>query len=212
MITASASPAELAAHGSSELDPHLGRPRPPETCIEWLGIAVARQPELAQRARTSDEINRRQARWAHLHAPLLSALTDAIAGADENGAIRVTLLTGTADSFTSGNDLNNFLAGNSSNDNPVERGSCTARVCRHRLDIATMAPARPALWLDHAAVQTSTVQRDDAPSHVGVAVGPFQGGENVRANRTIGILDRDRTLQDGLKGLPDIKPLGLAAN
>ena len=81
MITASASPAELAAHGSSELDPHLGRPRPPETCIEWLGIAVARQPELAQRARTSDEINRRQARWAHLHAPLLSALTDAIAGA-----------------------------------------------------------------------------------------------------------------------------------
>ena len=81
MITASASLAELAAHGSRELAPYLGRPRPPETCIEWLGIAVARLPDLAQRARTSDEINRFQARWAHLHAPLLSALTDAIAGA-----------------------------------------------------------------------------------------------------------------------------------
>jgi hypothetical protein len=81
VITASASLAELAAHGSRELDTYLGRPRPPETCLEWLGIAVARQPDLAQHARTSDQINRRQARWAHLHAPLLSALTDAIAGA-----------------------------------------------------------------------------------------------------------------------------------
>ncbi len=32
------------------------------------------------------------------------------------------------------------------------------------------------------------------------------------ADRTIGIPDRDRTLQDGLEGLPDIKTLGLAAN
>src|ERR1700738_443624 len=34
----------------------------------------------------------------------------------------------------------------------------------------------------------------------------------MRANRTIGIRDRDRTFKDGLKGLPDIKPLGLAAD
>src|SRR5205823_14670417 len=34
----------------------------------------------------------------------------------------------------------------------------------------------------------------------------------MRADRTIRILDRDRTLEDGLKGLPDIKPLGLAAD
>jgi hypothetical protein len=80
VITASASLAELAAHGSRELAPYLGRARPPETCLEWLGIAVAREPELGQRARTSDQINRRQTRSAHLHAPLLSALTDTIAG------------------------------------------------------------------------------------------------------------------------------------
>ena len=34
----------------------------------------------------------------------------------------------------------------------------------------------------------------------------------MRAHRTIGIQDRDRTLQDGLKGPPDIKALGLAAD
>ncbi|MEA2430597.1 MAG: hypothetical protein QOF65_980 [Thermoleophilaceae bacterium] len=81
MITASASLAELAAHGSRELAPYLGRPRPPETCLEWLGIAVAREPDLGQRARTSDQINRRQTHSAHLHDALLRALTETIAGA-----------------------------------------------------------------------------------------------------------------------------------
>jgi hypothetical protein len=80
VITASASLAELATHGSHELAPYLGRTRPPETCVEWLGIAVAREPDLAQRARTSDQINRRQTRSAHLHDPLIGALTDTIAG------------------------------------------------------------------------------------------------------------------------------------
>jgi hypothetical protein len=80
VITASASLAELAAHGSLELTPYLGRPRPPESCVEWLGIAVAREPDLAQRARTNDQINRRQMQSAHLHEPLLVALTDTIAG------------------------------------------------------------------------------------------------------------------------------------
>jgi hypothetical protein len=80
VITASASLAELAAHGSHELDPYLGRERPPETCLEWLGIAVAREPDLAQRARTSDQINRGRTRSAHLHDPLRAALTDTIAG------------------------------------------------------------------------------------------------------------------------------------
>ena len=44
------------------------------------------------------------------------------------------------------------------NDNPVERGLCTAGVRRCRLDVATTARARPALWLDHAAMRTSAVQ------------------------------------------------------
>ena len=81
MITASASLADLAAHGSRELAPYLGRPRPPETCLEWLGIAVARQTDLAQRARTGDQINRRQTQSAHLHQELLGELLDAIAAA-----------------------------------------------------------------------------------------------------------------------------------
>jgi hypothetical protein len=41
---------------------------------------VAREPDLAQRARTSDQINHRQTRSAHLYEPLLVALTDTIAG------------------------------------------------------------------------------------------------------------------------------------
>lgn len=81
MITASASLADLAAHGSTELTPYLGRPRPPETCLEWLGIAVSRQTDLAQRARTADQINRRQTHAAHLHEQLFTALIDAIATA-----------------------------------------------------------------------------------------------------------------------------------
>jgi hypothetical protein len=42
---------------------------------------VARLPDLAALARTGDEINRRQTFAAHLHGPLLNALTDGIAGA-----------------------------------------------------------------------------------------------------------------------------------
>src|SRR5260370_40739550 len=36
------------------------------------------------------------------------------------------------------------------NDNPVERALCTAGVRRHRLDGATLAPPRAALWLRYA--------------------------------------------------------------
>src|SRR4051812_506903 len=79
VITSSASLADLAAHGSSELAPYLGRPRPPETALEWLGIAAARQTDVAQRAPTADQINRRQAHAAHLHYQLFTALIDAIA-------------------------------------------------------------------------------------------------------------------------------------
>jgi hypothetical protein len=78
--------ADLAAHGSNELQPYLGRPRPPHSALEWLGIAVARLPDLAARARVSDQINPRKTRAAHLHEPLLDALTDAIAGAAALGA------------------------------------------------------------------------------------------------------------------------------
>jgi hypothetical protein len=81
VITASASLADLAAHGSRELGPYLGRQRPPQAAIEWLGIAVARLPDLAARARVSDQINPRKTSAAHLREQLLDALTEAIGGA-----------------------------------------------------------------------------------------------------------------------------------
>jgi hypothetical protein len=86
VITDPASLADLAARGAAELSPYLGRPRPPESALEWLGIAVARLPELAARARMSDQINRRQTRAAHLHEPLVDALGEGIAGATALGA------------------------------------------------------------------------------------------------------------------------------
>jgi hypothetical protein len=81
VITVSASLADLADHGARELSPYLGRPRPPETTVEWLGIAVGKLPDLAARARTGDEIRNRPRRPKHLHAPLVDALTDSIASA-----------------------------------------------------------------------------------------------------------------------------------
>jgi hypothetical protein len=86
VITAAASLADLASHGENELQPYLGRPRPPQSALEWLGIAVARLPDLGARARMSDQINPRKVRVAHLHEPLVDALTDAIASAAALGA------------------------------------------------------------------------------------------------------------------------------
>src|SRR6516162_5473231 len=58
----------------------------------------------------------------------------------------------------------------------------------------------------------SAIQRDYAPSHIDVTAYTLDGGKDMCADRTMGIPDRDRALQDGLKGLPDVKALGLAAN
>src|SRR3954466_10475547 len=86
VMTSSASMADLAAHGSNELQPYLGRPRPPQSALEWLGVAVARPPAPPARARVSDQITPRKTQVAHLHEPLLEALTDSIAGAAALGA------------------------------------------------------------------------------------------------------------------------------
>ena len=40
---------------------------------------------------------------------MYQTMADAILGADKDGAIRAILLTGTADCFTSGNDLMDFM-------------------------------------------------------------------------------------------------------
>lgn len=83
MHTASVTLSELAQHGAGELAPYLGRQRPPESAVEWLGIAVGKVPDLAARARTADEVNWRPgaAAGSTVYGPLLDALTDAIAGA-----------------------------------------------------------------------------------------------------------------------------------
>jgi enoyl-CoA hydratase/carnithine racemase len=53
---------------------------------------------------------------------MYAAMADAIVGADANSMVRVSILTGTADSFTSGNDLNDFLAGGATEgESPVQR-------------------------------------------------------------------------------------------
>ncbi|MEA2457558.1 MAG: hypothetical protein QOC95_530 [Thermoleophilaceae bacterium] len=90
MTTASVSLAELARHGARELAPYIGRQRPPDTTLEWLGIAVGKLPDLAARARTADEVNWRRPGGMQAHAPLLDALTDAIAGAVAMGSTALT--------------------------------------------------------------------------------------------------------------------------
>src|SRR5215831_626490 len=95
---------------------------------------------------------------------------------------------------------------------PVERRFPVAWVGYHRFDALTAVCMRRAVPLVRASICMSAIQRDHAPSRVDVIAGAVDGGENLRADRTIGILDRDRALQDGLEALPDIKTLGLAAN
>src|SRR5262249_34975425 len=61
-----------------------------------------------------------------------------------------------------------------------------------------------------ASVGTSANQRHQAPSYD--RADAFGCGEDMRADGTIGILNGDRDLHCGLKGLADIKALALAAD
>src|SRR5262249_21176842 len=76
------------------------------------------------------------------------------------------------------------------NSDPVKGCFGAARVGRHRLDARTAASARGALRLFCASICMSTIQRDHAPSDVGVAAGALDGGEDMRADRAISIPDR----------------------
>src|SRR6266550_1080000 len=96
------------------------------------------------------------------------------------------------------------------NHNAVECGFRVARFLRCRL--ALRASARPRTSVHHVAVRTPAFQGDDAPSHPGLAIGPLRGRKDMRADRTFGLLDRDRDLQDRLKRAADIKVLSLAAD
>src|SRR6266403_3523522 len=96
------------------------------------------------------------------------------------------------------------------NHNAVECGLRVARLLHCRL--AIRASARPRTSVHHVAVRTPAFQGDDAPSHPGLAIGPLPGRKDMRADRTFGLLDRDRDLRDRLKRAADIKVLGLAAD
>jgi enoyl-CoA hydratase/carnithine racemase len=57
-----------------------------------------------------------------LTSDMYAAMADAVVGADEDPAVRVLVITGSADAFTSGNDLNDFLNNPpSGDDSPVWR-------------------------------------------------------------------------------------------
>src|SRR5258708_10133669 len=73
-------------------------------------------------------------------------------------------------------------------------------------------PVERCLRIGHPAIRMSAIQRNHAPSHFEVAADTLDWRENVRAERMVGSLARDGTLQDWLKGLPDIEALRLAAN
>jgi len=96
-------------------------------------------------------------------------------------------------------------------DNAVERIFCAGWI-RQLLNLATLLPACPVFGLDGAAVWTLALQGDDVPSHVGLAVRPFHGSKDMRANRAISITDGNRAVKERLKSLSDIKPLGFAAD
>jgi enoyl-CoA hydratase/carnithine racemase len=64
-------------------------------------------------------INRPEKKNA-LNAAMYAAMTAAIAGADGDDAVRVILLTGTGDAFSSGNDIADFVAA------PASQGSSPA--------------------------------------------------------------------------------------
>src|SRR5262249_40597791 len=55
-----------------------------------------------------------------------------------------------------------------------------------------------------------TKQRNYAPAQR--SAGALHRGEYIRADRPIGIMNSHGNLEDRLKGLPDVKMLGLAAN
>jgi hypothetical protein len=78
-VTAPASLADLTRLGAGDLLHYLEREHPPESALEWLGIAVGQLPELTARARTADEVHGwSRTQRVSVRAPLLEALMRAL--------------------------------------------------------------------------------------------------------------------------------------
>src|SRR5215831_15156992 len=56
------------------------------------------------------------------------------------------------------------------------------------------------------------LQRHDSPFDTAVIAGAVHGSEDMRSDRTVGIADGDRDIEDRLKSLPQIEMLRLAAD
>ena len=78
-VTAPTSLSDLTRLGAADLAHYLERSQPPQSPLEWLGIAVGQLPDLSARARTADSVHgwsRTQA--VSVRAPLLDALHQAL--------------------------------------------------------------------------------------------------------------------------------------
>jgi hypothetical protein len=73
--------ADLTRSGAAALSPQRDRAQPPATALEWLGIAVARIPDLGSRARTADDVSwHSRTQSLALRKRMLDAMADSIAG------------------------------------------------------------------------------------------------------------------------------------
>ena len=96
------------------------------------------------------------------------------------------------------------------NCDPIERCFRAFQVAHGWPDIPLVFLAYGATWIVSATAGTSATQRHQAPSYMGACA--FHCGEDIRPDWTVGVPHSDRDLQYGLKGLADIKALGLTAN
>lgn len=78
-VTAPTSLADLTRLGAADLEHYLQRDHPPQSPLEWLGIAVSQLPDLSARARTADDVHGwSRTQKVSVRAPLLGALLGAI--------------------------------------------------------------------------------------------------------------------------------------
>ena len=81
-VAAPTSLTDLTRLGADELSHYLERDHPPQSPLEWLGIAVAQLPELSERARTADSVHGwSRTQKVSVRAPLLDALLQALGAA-----------------------------------------------------------------------------------------------------------------------------------
>lgn len=74
-VTVPTSLADLTRLGEPHLAHYFEREHPPQSALEWLGIAVAHLPELSARARTADDVHGwSRTQTVSVRAPLLEAL------------------------------------------------------------------------------------------------------------------------------------------